>query len=966
MAQTPPRQTPSRQPPPRFSIGIDLGTTNSVLAFMPLDGAAESAVLQVPQWDTPASLVDAAILPSFLYLPEAATAAALQGTDPGPVRWVAGRLARRRAGEAPGRVVHSAKSWLCHHAADRSAAFLPWGTDELGAGDKISPIRASALILGHLRAAWDDRFGPSGQEFRFDAQDVTITVPASFDPAAQRLTLLAAQEAGFPDSVRLLEEPQAALYHWLEQPDAAAGLGQRLQDPGTEAHHVLVVDVGGGTSDFSLFALRPGPDGAAPAIARVAVSDHILLGGDNIDLALAHRVEPLLAEDGGRLAGAQWDDLVARCREVKERALAAPGPAEEDFPIALPGRGASLFAQACTARLSRGAIHEVLLGGFFPECRAEERPLRAAAGLKEWGLPYATDGAVTRHLVDFLRGRARVDAVLFNGGTLRPALLRERIAAEIGKWQGGPPPLVLDNAEPDLAVARGAARFGRLLHDRAERIAAGAARAVFIDAHGTAGTGAAGTPPGRALICVLPHGAAPGQVFEAADLGLELRLDRAVRFQTFASTRHEDCRAGDILDANQPDLQPLPPLETVARLARSRRGVARSSVPVTLAASATAVGLLRVECRSADPAIPQSWPLEFTLRPAERQASPPPAAVPPDPPGAGDPDGSGSSGAAPAALAVTQVTPAAVAEACARIETLFARRAGPKDKPTAARLIAGLEPVLGLPKGAWDGALLRALWPGLEAAVERRKSSVEHEEAWLNVAGFLLRPGFGAPLDPARIDLLWRLRQAGPCFPGKRIRLQEHILWRRLAGGLDRERQEALLAAELKTLRGSATPPPELVRLAGSLERIGLELKAELIERFLAAAEAARSARQDPAPCLAALGLLLNRTPFYGGPETVVAPDLVEAVWRSLSDWDWQAPVATELQTLFLRAARVVDDRRADLPARLRGRIADRLEKSGVTALRTARLRGFVPLEQSERAALYGEALPAGLILTGR
>ncbi|MBV8307564.1 MAG: Hsp70 family protein [Gammaproteobacteria bacterium] len=299
----------------RFSIGIDLGTTNSVLAFVPLNGNGQSEVLAVPQWATLSAVAESTKLPSFLYLPEEAAAAQLPVGEADNEEWIVGLLARRRAAESPGRVVHSAKSWLCHHTADRSARFLPWGSEDIDRHSKISPVRASALILSHFRRAWNRRFADAGAEFAFDRQEITVTVPASFDAAAQRLTLMAALEAGFPDTVRLLEEPQAAFYCWLEQHDFATDLAGRLTND-KDRKHLLVVDIGGGTSDFSLFEVRSQNGGSAPHIKREAVGDHILLGGDNVDLAIAHHLEPRLTGERGKLSGTQWDDLVARCRDL--------------------------------------------------------------------------------------------------------------------------------------------------------------------------------------------------------------------------------------------------------------------------------------------------------------------------------------------------------------------------------------------------------------------------------------------------------------------------------------------------------------------------------------------------------------------------------------------------------------------------------------------------------------------------
>jgi hypothetical protein len=279
-------------------------------------------------------------------------------------------------------------------------------------------------------------------------------------------------------------------------------------------------------------------------------------------------------------------------------------------------------------------------------------------------------------------------------------------------------------------------------------------------------------------------------------------------------------------------------------------------------------------------------------------------------------------------------------------------------------LLQSLEKILGVAKGEWNWVLVRDLWSSLEACMAFRGHSIEHEEAWLILAGFLLRPGFGAALDEVRIDSLWKIRDAGLYFPGKRVKLQEYILWRRVAGGLSRERQEAVLAAEFDKLRRQKDPPVELVLLAGSLERIGHAAKAELIERFIAKAVQLARDKKHSAPYLAALGLLLNRAPLYAGPETVVSPDLVEQAYQAFRQFDWADPELSELQTLFLRAARIVNDRSLDVPRPLRDRIAPRLEKCGVAPLKTTRLRDFSPLERSERIGLYGESLPPGLILS--
>jgi molecular chaperone DnaK (HSP70) len=916
----------------RFSIGIDLGTTNSALAFAPLTGETKPEILQIPQWDSLSGLIESSTLPSFLYFPEDAVATRLLGRDSTRGQWIVGRFARTKAGETPGRVVHSAKSWLCHHAADRLAPFLPWGSSDLPSGAKISPVHASALILNYLRGAWDDRFATEGTTF--DDQQITITVPASFDAAAQKLTVTAAEDAGFPAGVRLLEEPQAAFYCWLQPHGPGHDIWTRLAEGEPGPRHVLVVDIGGGTSDFSLFELRLNPAAPLPDIRRVAVSDHILLGGDNIDLALAHLVERQITGGGqGHFSGAQWDQLVAACRNLKEQVLSAEGPPEERFTVAVAGRGSGLISGAQTAAVTRADIEGVLLNGFFPDCDKAARPYETRGGLRELGLPYATDSAVTRHLAEFLADRPRVDAVLFNGGSVTPALLRQRITAQIGDWQSGHTPLVLENTEPALAVARGAARYGALLHRQSGQIAAGAARAVFLEVQGTAAE--------SALVCVLPREAAPEEPFEIAVPGLAVRTDQPVRFRAYSSTRHARSRAGDILEWRKNDFHALPPLQTIVKTADASQA---GTVPVRLVAKMNALGLLQIDCVSADPARQQSWPLEFNLRPQEQAA----VSAPP--------------GEAPAATAEPNATPEVLDTAQKRLATMFARPPSATTKFAAGPIFKSLEGILGLPRGGWNGPLLRALWRPLADSFEQRRKSVEHEEAWLVMAGYLLRPGFGVAGDDLRIESLWRVHETGSGFPGRRIKLQEYLLWRRVAGGLTRDHQTKLVANELDRLRDGKAPD-EFVRLTGALELLPAETKIALITGYIETTVSMIYDKKHCAPYLAALGRLLNRAPFRAGPETVVSPDLVEQAWNAFRIFDWAEQELLEMQTLFMRAARVVGDRSLDVPGSVRTAIAAKLEQSGMSPRRTAKIKSFVPIGRSDRASLYDESLPPGLIL---
>ena len=934
-----------------FSIGIDLGTTNSAIAYTRLtDDHSISETFRPLQWDSLTSVGESSTLPSFLYLPTCPEAdqAGLQEQD---APWMVGTFARKQSAETPGRVVHSAKSWLCHHSVDRSADFLPWASEILTESEKVSPLRASALILATLKASWDQTFQDMGPQGRFSAQEVTITVPASFDAAAQKLTLEAAGLAGFPDNVRLIEEPQAAFYRWLEsQGDAFTGklaLGEK-------GKHVLVVDIGGGTSDFSVFYVTPGKKSDSPNIERTAVSEHILLGGDNVDLALAHMVQARLESQGHQIGGAQWPFLVARCRDLKERVLETDGDSEESFTVSIPGRGSSLLASMLTERLVRQDIMAMLLDGFFPKCQADVEPERSSVALKEWGLPYAADSAVTHYLAEFLREQPQMDAVLFNGGTLYPDVLRERLSKLIGSWQKDQAPVILENTEPDLAVARGAARYGWLTSRESLQIRAGAARSLYLEVQQSNQKKSA-----PSVVCILPRGAELEQESVVALEGLKLRVNQPVRFQAFYSTKRGRDKPGDLVSLKKGSFHFLPPLQTVARLRQGQREPKGGQVSVHLRTHMNALGLLQVACESTLPDLDQTWPLDFNLRAVTVGST--------DVREESNNAIAGDSGIAPSLLESGQrlLRRQFRSDITAKPSKKNRKKATkPKEKVTPGRVFRALEENLDLAKHEWNWILIRSLWPALQEGEAGRRSSIEHEETWLSLAGYLLRPGYGADLDDARLEELWQILTPGLAFPNKRVKLQEYILWRRLSGGLSRERQEKLLQLEWPKIEQSKNPPAELIRMAGSFERLSQEHKREMITVFLdRTVDNLDNKAYADAYCVA-LTLLLNRAPLYAGPEAVVPAELVEHAYERLRPFDWSEENGTrELTQLFLRAARVVDNPYLDVSKAVRKQIANQLEKAGIASMKTVPVRDYAPLEKADRAGLLGESLPPGIVL---
>ena len=607
---------------PRYSIGIDLGTTNSAVSYLNLADAGarggEQTMLPIPQVTGVGAVEEKSLLPSFLYLPNAqefpADGLALPwGKHPDVL---VGEFARTHGGKVPARLVSSAKSWLCHAGVNRLDPILPWqAPPEV---PRISPLAASAHYLRHLAAAWDHQFKDSpGAD-----QEVILTVPASFDAAARDLTLQAAQQAGFRN-VTLLEEPQAAFYAWLEK----MGEGFRKQvKPGDV---VLVVDVGGGTSDFSLIAVTA-KDGEL-ALTRVAVGDHILLGGDNMDLALAHTVNQQLAAGGRKLDAWQFNALTFACRQAKEQMFA--DEALKKAPLVVPGRGSSLIGGTIKAELTRDELTRVLTDGFFPRTAITELPKTARrTGLTQMALPYAQDAGVTRHLAAFLTRQAQAmaaahdapvnvsgrqfvhpTAVLFNGGVFKAAPLKQRVLDVLNEWlaaDGGQPAKELAGAELELAVARGAAYYGWARHGHGLRIRGGTARAYYVGVETSMPAVPGMEPPVKAL-CVAPFGMEEGTQADVPPQEFGLVVGEPTRFRFFSSSVRRDDLPGALLEdaAGNDELEEVAPIETTLPV---HDGDAGKLVPVNLQAAVTEIGTLELRCLEKDG--PGKWQLELNVR----------------------------------------------------------------------------------------------------------------------------------------------------------------------------------------------------------------------------------------------------------------------------------------------------------------------------------------------------------------
>ncbi len=579
-------------------LGIDLGTTNSAVAAASDDRPATAQ--PIAQVVGPGEVAERPTLPSFLLLPSEHEVAPAQLQLPwsGPMRYAVGTFARERGAELPHRLVSSAKSWLCNPAIDRTAQVLPFRgaqrelDDAMQGGERVSPVNASARYLAHMRAAWDD----AHPDAPADEHDVLVTVPASFDPVARELTLVAAREAGF-EHVTLLEEPQAAFYAYL------AARGDAWRKDLAPGDVVLVCDIGGGTTDFSLIEVRD--DGGALALERIAVGDHILLGGDNMDLALAALAQRAIDR---QLDALQQRALVHACRGAKELLLGAAAPAS--VPVSILGRGSKLIGGTVKATIERSAAEALLVDGFFPVVGADAKAeRRRTGGLRELGLPYAHDPAVTRHLAEFLGRFDRMPtAVLFNGGVMKADKLRARVVELLRVWARRDI-TVLAGADLDLAVALGAAHYGRVRHGKGIRIRGGTARAYYIGIESAMPAIPGFAPPVKAL-CVAPQGLEEGSTVALPDDELGLVVGEMSTFRFFAAATRADDTAGALVDADALGIVELDPVEKLVAAEGERS--AGQLVPVRLEAHVTEVGTLELWCVARDGH--GRWKLEYSVR----------------------------------------------------------------------------------------------------------------------------------------------------------------------------------------------------------------------------------------------------------------------------------------------------------------------------------------------------------------
>lgn len=930
---------------PRFLVGIDLGTTNTVVAYCEITDnleQSEVSLFDIDQLIGPGEVVRKPLLPSFRYHPAVGQISPSDLTLPWenePVSGdisnvIVGEWARELGAKVEGRQVSSAKSWLSHQAVDRSSDILPWaGAQDV---DKVSPVIASASYLNHIRQAWNYRH-PSN---KLEDQDVVVTVPASFDETARKLTLEAAQLAGLKKIV-LLEEPQAVCYDWYARHQQTAA------DELKELPLILVCDVGGGTTDLSLIEASFSSQDEL-ALDRIGVGEHLMLGGDNLDLALAHLAERRFNQSK-KLTAASLTKLIQQTRKAKENLLSASAP--EEVKITMLGSGSKLLGGTKSIGLSKQEVHQIALDGFFPLSDFSEVPDKRRSAVVEFGLPYVADPAVSKHVAEFLTQHQQVAraalgieddkqnaipvGLLLNGGVFNSELVTERVTTLLSDWRGAPV-TVLDNPHPDWSVALGAVAFGKARRGAQLKIGGGAARSYFLHLQEK-------NKMGKAL-CLLAKGTEEGHEIRLSGRRFSLTLGEPVRFNLLTSTHdtltnNTAIQNGVMVDVDPDLFAPLPPyITTLEGEGAELQANQKERVEVQLACQLTEVGTLKMECVSAEDDS-KRWELEFEVRNKQTDDS-------------------------------EQVKLHPKLNECKElIARLYSGNKKSAESKEIKTLAKDLEKKLGK-RDEWDFTTLRQLFDTFAQGRKRRRRSEQHEKNWLRLAGFALRPGFGDPTDSWRIEQVWGLYQQNIQFKNHQGWTDWWVFWRRIAGGLSQEQQETILADIAKYLHPGAMKNPQsakaaqdmgyesMVRLAASLEHLEVEDKVLLATWFLSKAI---NHNQFEQAHWWAMGRLASRTPLYGSQHNVIPREQAEQWLPKLLEQNWQKEPMIAFAAVMI--CRKTGDRLFDISDDYREQVLAKLKQSKVPESWVSLVEEVKELSESESKRIFGDALPSGLTL---
>ncbi len=919
----------------KFIIGIDLGTTNSAVSYVDLKSSDQNSkpeihLFKIPQPTGPGEFSRRNMLPSFLYIPGKYDISESAVSIPWKTAasHFAGAFARDHGSKVPARLVASAKSWLCHGGVDRKAKILPWGS-----GDdvlKVSPVEATGAYLNHIKQAWNFIQGED-EEDHLENQMIIITVPASFDEVARDLTIESARLAGL-NQITLIEEPLAAFYSWLIQHE------DDWQGYVNPDELILVCDVGGGTTDFTLISLKE-VDGS-PRFERIAVGDHLILGGDNIDLALARQVELASGRKKPSLNTDRWKALCHQCRQAKEDIL---NNLTESVRITIMGEGGSLIAGTISALLNRKDLEKTILEEFFPIVNRDEWETREVPrGITEFGLPYEQEPAVTRHLGRFLQRHStdveRIlhkaplpDLILFNGGSLKSRVIQTRIRHAIQNWFGIEEdgiPRVLEVPEPDLSVALGASYYGLVKTGKGVRVGSGSPRGYYI---GVATQKAGSTERDKAkAICLVERGLEEGSHIELTGKKFEVLANQPVSFDVYSSSFRSGDRKGELVEIDE-SFTELPPIQTVVQF--GKKGI-KTSIPVRIEADYTEIGTLALWCGST--VSNHRWRLQFQLRTME----------------------------SPTDVTDSEVFPAELEEkACSVVGKAFSKK---MDSAGLSGLPKKISHIVDRPKESWPLSFIRKIADELIKNRSLRKTSPMHESRWLNLTGFAMRPGFGDGFDEQRLKALWKVYNNGPIFPkNSQVGSEWWILWRRVAGGLKPGQQRQFiqdLTPLIITGKGGKIriPPQQIIEVwmaIANMEKLLVKDKIKWGRQLLSLLKPKTASPQ----LFWSFSRIGARELLYGSSDRVVPPDEIHTWIRTILKEEWEDP--KPVGTALVQLARKTGDRARDLGPEIIDETVSWLSRYDMFETQIRVLKEVVPIEKKEQSDIFGESLPTGLLL---
>ena len=822
----------------------------------------------------------------------------------------------------PSRLVSSAKSWLCHGNVDQHMRILPWGADQ--EIPKVSPVEATAAYLSHIKKAWNSL--QEDEDCFLENQLMIITVPASFDEVARDLTLEGAKMAGL-DNVTLIEEPLAAFYNWLIYHE------KDWPEHIKEDDLILICDVGGGTTDFTLITLKE-VDGH-PRFERIAVGDHLILGGDNVDIALANAVEKQMGKSTAKLSAERYKSLCSQCREAKEKILDGMVDSKR---ISLIGQGSRLIAGTISATLDREKLEDIVLNTFFPLHMDRNRiQPQQQRDISDFGLPYESEQAITRHIGYFLdrhksdalnilnRNNCLPNLVLFNGGSLKSPVVQNRILHFISRWFNSEEvPKVLENREHDLAVAKGAAYYGMVKTGEGVRVGSGSARGYYLE------IGKSDADHKRHAVCLVERGLMEGSVVQLKDKTFEVLTNQPVRFDVYSSSFRSGDKCGDIVEIDA-SLSALPPIQTIIQFGQKGN---QKKIPVGIEAEYTEVGTLGLWCKSL--ISPHRWQLQFDLRKTTSALK-----------------------IKDEAIFEEQV----MDKVRKYIQSAFN---DPEKRRTLETSVKDIKNLIGLKKEQWPLSFIRHISDELLKNADSRKKGPLYEKRWLNLMGYCLRPGFGEGFDEHRMRKLWKIHGQGPIKGNNaQVRSEWWIMWRRVAGGLNAGQQKQFL---IQT-------SPLIFQKKGKIQKLSLQEQTEI---WMAVANMERLQVDEKIKWAGYLLDQINpkkykiqhfwilsrfgaRELLYGSVDRVVPPDEVWLWIENLMSQEWKntASVIDAIRQM----ARKTGDRTRDIDDERIRRIISWILEHGGNDSSIGVLEEVVPVEKQEEDMIFGESLPIGLML---